>query len=156
MEITTDASFGIIPLQYVEGEWFVFLVEQYNARRGDRYWTFPKGHAEPGESPLQTAVRELTEETTLVPAIVLEQPGFPMQYTFIHEGIQTDKTVTYFLGLIAEPQFQIQASELAAATWHPLETASEQLSFPNLRALCQRVVEYIGTRPVSDVFPNYK
>ncbi len=156
MENKTDESFGVIPLQYVDGEWFVFLVEQYNRQRGDSYWTFPKGHAERGESPAETAVRELAEETALVPVAICEQPTFPMQYTFIHEGVQIDKTVTYFLGLITEPQFRIQASELSAATWQPLATASEQLSFPNLRVLCQAVMAHVGSRSVAEVFVTYQ
>lgn len=31
-----------------------------------RYWDIPKGRMEPGESPLQTASRELQEETGLI------------------------------------------------------------------------------------------
>jgi 8-oxo-dGTP pyrophosphatase MutT (NUDIX family) len=154
MEIKNDESFGIIPLQYVDGEWLVFVVEQYNQTRGDSYWTFPKGHAESGETPEATAVRELVEETGLVPLALCPHQQFPMQYTFIHEGVQIQKTVTYFLGYITEPRFQLQASELSAATWLPLADAAEQLSFPNLRALCQAVQTFVGTSTPAEIFPD--
>ena len=152
METKTDASFGIIPLQYAEGEWFVFLVEQYNEQRGDSYWTFPKGHAEPGETIEVTALRELAEETALRPVKLLTQPQFTMRYTFIHDGVRIEKTVVYLLGLITNPDYRIQASELRTAGWFPLSAAPEQLSFPNSRTLCTEITTFIGVRDVVTIF----
>lgn len=37
----------------------------YLLLRAYDYWDFPKGQVEPGESPLQAAVREVCEETTI-------------------------------------------------------------------------------------------
>ena len=39
---------------------------QYLLLRAYRNWDFPKGLVEPGEQPLDAAVREVKEETTLV------------------------------------------------------------------------------------------
>ncbi len=36
------------------------------------YWVFPKGHVEPGETPEQTAVREVAEETGISARVVDE------------------------------------------------------------------------------------
>ena len=36
------------------------------------HWNFPKGHTESGERLLETALRELQEETNLVPTIVYD------------------------------------------------------------------------------------
>ncbi len=36
------------------------------------YWVFPKGHVEPGETPEQTAVREVAEETGINARVVDE------------------------------------------------------------------------------------
>ncbi|WP_022947746.1 bis(5'-nucleosyl)-tetraphosphatase [Methylohalobius crimeensis] len=38
---------------------------QYLLLRAYRYWDFPKGLVEPGETPLQAAIREVKEETGL-------------------------------------------------------------------------------------------
>ncbi|HET9122095.1 MAG TPA: NUDIX domain-containing protein [Acidiferrobacteraceae bacterium] len=38
---------------------------RYLLLRAYRNWDFPKGAGEPGEAPLETALRELREETTL-------------------------------------------------------------------------------------------
>jgi 8-oxo-dGTP pyrophosphatase MutT (NUDIX family) len=51
-------SFGIIPVALQEGGPPLFLI-----LRAYRNWDFPKGGAEPGETPLETARRELAEET---------------------------------------------------------------------------------------------
>jgi len=34
------------------------------------YWTFPKGHPEDGELPIETAVRETLEETGVTPIVI--------------------------------------------------------------------------------------
>lgn len=38
---------------------------RYLLLRAYNYWDFPKGNVEPGEDPLDTAIREAEEETTL-------------------------------------------------------------------------------------------
>ena len=40
----------------------------YWTGRHDGAWTIPKGGIHPGEDPLQTAIREFTEETSFVPS----------------------------------------------------------------------------------------
>ncbi len=51
-------SFGIVPIAFEKDGFPVFLI-----LRAYRNWDFPKGGAEPGESPLDAATRELREET---------------------------------------------------------------------------------------------
>lgn len=55
-----EVSYGIVPLRYMEGGWQILLIRHHAG-----HWTFPKGHADRGESPQQTAERELREETGL-------------------------------------------------------------------------------------------
>ena len=57
----TDISLAIIVPRY-RGQW-VFC--RHKERSG---WEFPGGHKEPGESVLQTAKRELYEETGITDA----------------------------------------------------------------------------------------
>ena len=45
-------------------------------------WSFPKGRMEAGEDELQTAMRELYEETGLVADPV---PGFREEYTYLSD-----------------------------------------------------------------------
>ena len=52
-------SAGVVVVRRVDGDFRYLLLRAY------RYWDFPKGLVEPGESPLAAAVREVAEETTL-------------------------------------------------------------------------------------------
>lgn len=52
-------SAGIVPVRFVEGEPRFLLLRAY------RYWDFPKGEVEPGEDPLEAALREAAEEAGL-------------------------------------------------------------------------------------------
>ena len=52
-------SAGIIIVRREGAEWLYLLLRAYN------HWDFPKGLLEPGEQPLQAAIRETEEETTL-------------------------------------------------------------------------------------------
>ncbi|HEV7820080.1 MAG TPA: NUDIX domain-containing protein [Burkholderiales bacterium] len=50
---------GVIVLRPAAREWRCLLLRAY------RNWGFPKGQIEPGETPLQAAVRETAEETAI-------------------------------------------------------------------------------------------
>ncbi len=52
-------SAGIVVLRRFGTEWRYLLLRVF------RNWEFPKGQIEPGEEPLQAALRETAEETTL-------------------------------------------------------------------------------------------
>lgn len=71
-------------------------------RHRDR-WDLPKGHAEPGEDILATALRE-TEEETGVPATAINvDPDFRfvLEYTVTYRNRgERMKRVTYFLGYL--------------------------------------------------------
>ena len=50
-------SAGVVTVRAEAGEWRFLLLRAY------QYWDFPKGRTETGETPLQAACREVTEET---------------------------------------------------------------------------------------------
>ncbi|UCE55189.1 MAG: NUDIX domain-containing protein [Desulfobacterales bacterium] len=50
-------SAGIIMVRKEEAEWKYLLLRAY------RNWDFPKGIVESGETPMETAIREMKEET---------------------------------------------------------------------------------------------
>ncbi len=52
-------SAGVVIVNLEQGEPRYLLLRAY------RYWDFPKGLVEPGEDPLQAAIREVAEETTI-------------------------------------------------------------------------------------------
>ncbi|WP_354684295.1 bis(5'-nucleosyl)-tetraphosphatase [Cupriavidus necator] len=56
---TVKRSAGLVVLRPQAGEWRCLILRAY------RNWDFPKGLPEPGETPLQAALRETEEETGL-------------------------------------------------------------------------------------------
>ncbi|QEG42927.1 bis(5'-nucleosyl)-tetraphosphatase [Roseimaritima ulvae] len=86
-------------------------------------WDLPKGHAEPGESAVQTAVREMQEETGIDPASVSLDPQFRHRSVYSvtyrkHPDQEFEKRLTIFLGWVDQPQ-AIACSEHAACEWMP-------------------------------------
>jgi bis(5'-nucleosidyl)-tetraphosphatase len=128
-----DASFGIIPLKRCDGEWQVLII---NHRRGS-HWGFPKGHSEPGEKPMETASRELIEETGLSVIRFISETPFVEHYVFFARGHCVQKSVTYFVAEVAG-ELQLQAEEIEMAKWVPLNEVEKHLTFKEAQSLCKR------------------
>ena len=58
----------------------ILLISTQSGRR----WQLPKGHIEEGETPEQTAVREVREETGVTSKVVAPLPG--VEYWFVERG----------------------------------------------------------------------
>ncbi|MDV6034367.1 MAG: NUDIX domain-containing protein [Phycisphaera sp. RhM] len=91
-------------------------------RHHDR-WDLPKGHCDPGESDLQTAIRETEEETGISGDSVQIDPEFrfelsyPVQYK--RHGDQIfHKTVVYLLGWV-DAVFTPTLTEHPGFQWFP-------------------------------------
>jgi 8-oxo-dGTP pyrophosphatase MutT (NUDIX family) len=52
-------SCGIVPVRFSDGEPLFLMLRARN------FWDFPKGHKEAGEENIDTAIREILEETTI-------------------------------------------------------------------------------------------
>ena len=129
-----EQSYGIIPVSIKEGKVEVFVVHQYGSA-GDTLWTFPKGRGEEGESPAQTALRELTEETGLSVALYDEEKPHSLSYSFTREGEVVEKTTTSFLGIVTSKDFSIQEEEIKEGLWLSPEEAREKLTYPAYKTL---------------------
>lgn len=145
MQPTTDQSFGVIPVIKEGSTWKVLLVKQISPANVDEaFWTFPKGHAETGEYPLETAKRELTEETGLHTISLIESAQFPIFYTFSHEGQLIEKTVTYFLGVCTDTATTIHMpEEIAEVAWFTFSEAERRLAHQNTKQVLAATRHYL-------------
>ncbi len=144
MKKETDVSYGVVPIRLQAGTWEVLLIHQISNMRGDSYWIIPKGHPHDGETPVETALRELREETGLVPERLDTDRPFILSYNFRHEDTHIDKTVTFYVGHISHnAELRLQTAEVKAARWCSEEEAYERITHKNARGLLRDVFSYL-------------
>lgn len=83
-------SAGIVPVKKMNDEYKFLILKTYN------FVDFPKGRQEPGETLLQTAIREIGEETTIKPEELNFKWGID-SYTTEPYLKGKNKTTTYFV-----------------------------------------------------------
>lgn len=103
-------------------------------------WVLPKGNIDPGESPAETAVREVREETGLEGRIV-EKLG-DVKYVYTWDGERIFKVVSFFLvragrGRIGEIEEAMRV-EVAEARWLPLDEAPKLLAYGGERQMAAK------------------
>jgi 8-oxo-dGTP pyrophosphatase MutT (NUDIX family) len=100
-----------------------------------RYWGFPKGLIEPGETPEVAALREISEETGLVPEVLMLRGPLPLtEYVYRRRdsGALIFKRVHHFLvEAPAGTELHPDSAEIAEAAWLRLGEARRRLSFKN-------------------------
>ncbi len=129
MRTVEDNSFGIIPRQKKE-EWMVLLI----LHQKGTHWAFPKGHGCPGETPLESACRELKEETGLDVERVLFEKPLKEQYYFHRKGERVCKTVLYYAAEV-KGTLALQEEEIRDSKWVLLKEAAAHLTFAEARAM---------------------
>lgn len=117
-------SCGVIPAYVQDNGDIRFLLVQGH---GD-YWGFPKGHKEKGESDMQTAKRELMEETQVICKKYIADAKFTERYRISKKrGTDIIKKVTYFVGIVRSKKVIRQTTELKKHGWFSLEESQEKL-----------------------------
>src|ERR1700682_6105023 len=79
----------------VRGDQVVVIVPTRRAADGSRVLALPKGHVDPGETPVQAAAREVLEETGIVAEPVTELGE--TRYWYRRDGRTIGKSVSFFL-----------------------------------------------------------
>ena len=98
-------------------------IESFLLMRHPARLDLPKGHVDPGESELECALRELREETGILPEDISLDPNFRYSTTYHvksqrHGNKVFDKTLVIFLGRLVRP-VEIQLTEHAGYEWVP-------------------------------------
>jgi 8-oxo-dGTP pyrophosphatase MutT (NUDIX family) len=102
----------------------------------------PKGGAEDGEAPEETAAREVREETGLVARV--RAPLGDVTYHYRRSGRRIRKTVSFFLLEYVEGSTDDHDHEVTEARWLPLEAARSELTYPGERDMVENAIRLLG------------
>lgn len=123
-----EKSCGALVYRYNNGQLLLLLLRH----RHGGHWSFPKGHIEGCETEVETALREVREETGL--NVSLER-GFRHAVEYYPKP-NVKKQVVYFLGkaLPNEPVVR-QEIEISELKWVEWEEAFRRVAFKNDKEL---------------------
>jgi 8-oxo-dGTP pyrophosphatase MutT (NUDIX family) len=115
------------------------LLASRRTRSGDLVWGLPKGLVEPGESPEETATREVQEETGFEGKLT-DDLG-EISYWYVWEGIRVRKTVHFFLMEAIGGDASRRDREMEDVAWFPLTEAEEVAGFATEKQVLARARE---------------
>lgn len=118
-------------------------------RKGDTHfkdtWEFPKGLVNSGETEMQTAVRELGEETGLLEKDIKFMPEFHDKVSFFFRDQSQElvkKEVTFLLAQTTKSDIKI-SSEHNAYRWAPYLEGFELLTQKNTKEILRKASDYL-------------
>lgn len=122
----------VLLLQYAtgqkEGEWDL-----------QGHWDFPKGHVDKGETEIETATRELEEETGIKNIMFLENFRKTINYTFQKGERKIAKEVVFFIATTAETEINL-SHEHVDYGWFDFTSALKQLTYDNARSVLSEAI----------------
>lgn len=141
---TEDTSYGIIPVHKMGDRFLFLLIRNFDIDgKTPGHWSFPKGHAEEGESEIEAAKREFSEETGIEEVEITEEPVFFENYKFKADGQKIVKTVKYFIGLVEDTVVREQKDEVCDYQWAEYEEAMELMTFDEGRNILKKAYEHV-------------
>ena len=135
----TTLSCGVVLARQTEDGWATLMLRAYS------HWDFPKGMREPGEDPLEAAIREVAEETGITAM------SFDWGERFFETGpYSRGKIARYFIARTSQDQVVLGPSpdtgvpEHAEWRWVSFDEAYD-LGSPRVRQIVQWARQVIGT-----------
>lgn len=131
-----EKSCGAIVYRKFHGNTEILLIRHIKSG----YWSFPKGHVEEGETEVETAKREIKEETGVD---VLIDTGFRETVTFSPRR-DTSKTVVYFVGMATSHELVPQKEEISELRWVEIGQATSALTYDNDKVIVAKAKSFIA------------
>ena len=125
-----EKSCGVLPYRMVDGQQeFLLVFETYS-----KCWSLPKGHIEVGETDVQTALRELYEETGLTAKLDTTRIA-SIEYPISNFA---RKQVTFYLGEVTGVP-KVREGEIDKFKWVTAEELKDYL-FPDTYEACKTLL----------------
>jgi len=125
----------------VRGDDTIVIIPVRRAASGRAVVALPKGHIDPGETPIEAAAREVREEAG-VEAEPVEKLG-DVRYWYQRSGLRIAKQVAFFLCEYRSGDPADHDSEVEIARWMPLAHAARELTYKGEREMVQRALERV-------------
>lgn len=110
---------------------------------GGKVTALPKGLVDPGESPEETALREVREETGMEGEIVAPLGYIRYYYYAREEDTRYFKLVHFYLLRYRGGSGKNHDWEVESVEWMPLEEAVRSLSYKGEREILERAVKVL-------------
>jgi 8-oxo-dGTP pyrophosphatase MutT (NUDIX family) len=135
--MTKTQSCGAVIYRKSQGRVFFLLLKHTNGN----HWSLAKGHTEPGESEVQTALREISEETGLK---VKLKPGYREAIRY-SPATDIEKTVVFFLAKARGKRLKLQKSEIVNGVWLELDDALKLITHRDTAEVLRRALKHLLT-----------
>src|SRR5579864_9508311 len=159
-----EISAGGVVVRNTKGMWWMAAIElpppsapvtpvpPLRGRKAKTVLCLPKGLVDPGEKPLEAALREVREETGLVAVPITKLADIKYVYTRTWSYAErVFKIVSFYLlryesGRINDlaPEMRI---EVACARWVRLDEAPTLLAYRGEKDVARRALEYVTAHP---------
>ena len=125
-----EKSCGAIVYRRYHGNLEILLIKHVNSG----HWSFPKGHVEEGETEVETALREVKEETGID---IIIDPTFRETVTYFPRK-DTQKVVVYFIAKAKNFEYVPQEEEIAQIKWVDICHATSVLTYENDKTIVNK------------------
>ena len=145
MKTRTETSAGGVVFRVGDGRFDVALIRTHEAR-----WQLPKGWIEAGETPEQTAVREVRGEAGVEGEVVgaLDRIEYWYKSTYDPEPARVHKFVHFFLLRYVSGSTDNHDDEVTEARWVEIGEADRMLAFRDERrmvAMAREALERVAS-----------
>ena len=137
-KVTKEKSCGALVYRRQKNQIYMLILRH---RKGG-HWSFPKGHVEAGETEVETALREVREETGLNIEL---HGGFRKKISYYPKP-DVIKEVVYFLGYARDSNTVRQIEEISEIRWASLKGIGGYLSYGNDRMLIKDAKRFLRSR----------
>ena len=133
-------SYGVIPIFKDKNVFYILLVK--NSKGG--HWGLPKGTPEKDEKPIDTAKRELFEETGIGDIKIKPEPTLEEKYDFEQNDTVYSKTNTYYLGFVSEMTEGNQLDQIDELKWVKIDEAQNTLTHQSAIDVVHKLSELLN------------
>jgi bis(5'-nucleosidyl)-tetraphosphatase len=130
-------SCGILLFKYRKGRLRFLLLKHRNGG----HWSFSKGHAETGETPEETARRELREETGLEAGPFIPDFNEVLRYK---PSAKVEKEVHVFLAPYMSGEILRQEDEILKIRWFKVKKTIKKTNHASTKILFMRAAELLN------------